>query len=178
MSRVGKLPVQVPGGVEARVDGQSISVKGPKGSLSLLVHPLIEVRQVDGTLQVVRKDDAPRDRSLHGLTRALVANMVHGVSEGFSRTLSIVGIGYKAQLQGKKLVLNLGYSHPIEYPVPEGITIALDNPTTIRVMGADKQRVGQVAAELRELRPVEPYKGKGIRYSDEKVRQKEGKAAS
>jgi large subunit ribosomal protein L6 len=178
MSRIGKLPVQIPAGVEAKIDGQKVSVKGPKGSLSLEVHPLMEIARADGSVEIRRKGNAPLDRSLHGLTRALLANMVHGVTSGFERTLQIVGIGYKAQVQGRKVVLNLGYSHQIEYPIPEGINIAVDNQTTLRVSGADKQKVGQVSAELRKLRPVEPYKGKGIRYSDEKVRQKEGKAAS
>jgi large subunit ribosomal protein L6 len=178
MSRIGKLPVQIPAGVETKIDGQKVSIKGPKGTLSLDVHPLIQLEKADKSVEVRRNGDAPLDRSLHGLTRALLANMVHGVTSGFERTLQIVGIGYKAQVQGKKVVLNLGYSHPIEFPIPEGINIAVDNQTTLRVSGPDKQKVGQVSAELRRLRPVEPYKGKGIRYSDEKVRQKEGKAAS
>lgn len=178
MSRVGKLPVEIPSGVEAKVEGQGVSIKGPKGTLSMTVHPLIQVSKEQQSVLVKRGGDGPQDRSLHGLTRALLANMVHGVTKGFEKTLLIVGIGYKAQVQGRKLTLNLGHSHPIEYPVPEGLNIAVDNQTTIRVSGADKQAVGQVAAELRKLRPVEPYKGKGIRYSDEKVRQKEGKAAS
>ena len=178
MSRIGKVPVQVPSGVEAKIEGRAISVKGPKGTLALDVHPLVTVTQEDGSLVVKRTGEGPLERSLHGVTRALLFNMVHGVTKGFERTLLIVGIGYKAQVQGRKLVLNLGYSHPIEYPFPDGITIAVDGQTTVRVSGSDKQRVGQIAAELRMLRPVEPYKGKGIRYSDERVKQKEGKAAS
>jgi large subunit ribosomal protein L6 len=178
MSRVGKLPVEIPAGVEARIDGQAVTIKGPKGSLSFQVHPLIQLSRSDGSVEVARRGDGPLDRSLHGTTRALLWNMVRGVTKGFERALLIVGIGYKAQVQGRKLVLNLGHSHPIDYPIPEGIVIAVDNQTTIRVSGPDKQQVGQVAAELRRLRPVEPYKGKGIRYADERVRQKEGKAAS
>jgi large subunit ribosomal protein L6 len=178
MSRVGKLPIELPANVQANIDGQQVTFKGPKGTLSLRVHSLIQVSREDGSVLVSRSGNAPQDRSLHGTTRALLANMVRGVTNGFERTLLIVGIGYKAQVQGKKLTLSLGHSHPIEYPFPDGIAIAVDNQTTIRITGADKQRVGQVAAELRKLRPVEPYKGKGIRYSDEKVKQKEGKAAS
>jgi len=178
MSRVGRLPVEIPNGVETKIEGQGISVKGPKGTLSLTVHPLVKIAKDGGSVVVTRGGESALDRSLHGLTRALLANMVRGVTKGFEKTLLIVGIGYKAQVQGRKLTLNLGHSHPIEYPMPEGINITVDNQTTIRVAGADKQKVGQVAAELRKLRPVEPYKGKGIRYSDEKVKQKEGKAAS
>lgn len=178
MSRVGKLPLEIPAGVEAKIDGKSITIKGPRGALSFQVHPLIQVTRVDGTVLVQREGNGPFERSLHGTTRALLANMIRGVTTGFERTLLIVGIGYKAQVQGRKLVLNLGHSHPIEYPFPSGINILVENQTTIRVTGADKQQVGQVAADLRKLRPVEPYKGKGMRYATEKVRQKEGKAAS
>jgi len=178
MSRVGRLPVEIPQGVDAKIEGQSVSIKGPKGTLAVSVHPLIEVSRNDKTLVVQRKSDEREERALHGLTRALLANMVHGVSKGFERSLSIVGIGYKAQVQGKKLTLNLGHSHPIDFPIPDGISISVENQTVVKVLGADKQKVGQVAAEIRKLRPVEPYKGKGIRYTDEVVRQKEGKAAS
>ena len=178
MSRVGKLPIEIPTGVDAKIDGQSVSIKGPKGTMLLQVHPGARVEHAEKTLVVQRRSEDRQDRAIHGLTRALLANMVHGVSKGFERSLTIVGIGYKSQVQGRKLTLSLGYSHPIEYAIPEGINITVDNQTIIKVSGADKQKVGQVAAELRKMRPVEPYKGKGVRYTNEAVRQKEGKAAS
>ena len=177
MSRIGKMPVEVPKGVDIALKGQTFSVKGPKGTLSLEIHPEIEVTVDEGTVKVSRPSDQPRHRALHGLVRALVANMVTGVTEGFSKTLEIVGVGYRADPSGPGLKIQVGYSHPIEYPAPEGVTLECPNQTTIVVSGADKQKVGQAAAEIRSFRPPEPYKGKGIRYQGEHVRRKAGKTA-
>lgn len=177
MSRIGKLPVEIPKGVEFALKGQTASAKGPKGNLSLDIHPEIEVKFEDGRVTVHRPSDQPRHRALHGLTRSLLANMVQGVDEGFSKTLEIVGVGYRADMKGTGLVLNVGYSHVIDYPAPEGVTLECPNQTTIVVSGPDKQKVGQTAAELRAFRPPEPYKGKGIRYQGEHVRRKAGKTA-
>jgi large subunit ribosomal protein L6 len=177
MSRIGKLPVEIPSGVNVRLDGQALHVKGPKGELNLAIHPDIRVEMEGQELQVKRPSDERNHRALHGLTRALVANMVHGVHTGFQKTLEIVGVGYRAEKRGQDLVLNLGYSHQIHYPAPDGITLEAPNPTTVTVSGADKAVVGQVAAEIRGFRPPEPYKGKGVRYQGEQVRRKAGKAA-
>jgi large subunit ribosomal protein L6 len=177
MSRIGKLPVQIPGGVEAKLVGNHLTVKGPKGSLELDVHPEMTIVLEDGELRVSRPSDAKNHKALHGLTRSLVANMVSGVTEGFSRTLEIVGVGYRADAKGKNITLNLGFSHTIEYEPVEGIQLACPNQTTIVVSGIDKQKVGQTAADIRAFRPPEPYKGKGIRYQGEQVRRKAGKTA-
>jgi len=177
MSRVGKLPVPVPEGVEVRVDGSRVSVKGPKGSLEQSFDPDMGIELVDGEVRVTRPTNQVRHRSLHGLTRSLIANMVEGVTEGFRRSLEIQGVGYRAEKRGRNLVLNVGFSHPVEFDVPEGIEIEVENPTLLHVSGADKQLVGEVAAEIRHVRPPEPYKGKGIRYVGEQVRRKAGKAA-
>ena len=178
MSRIGKLPVPVPSGVDVTLDGNDVTVTGPKGELRHSVHPAITVRQEDGTLVVTRSTDEREDRSLHGLTRALLANMVMGVSEGYRRQLDIVGVGYRAALLSPtELRLQLGYSHDVFFAIPDGITAEVPSPTRIILTGADKQQIGQVAANIRKLRKPEPYKGKGIRYSDEVVRRKAGKAA-
>jgi large subunit ribosomal protein L6 len=177
MSRIGKQPVPVPGGVDVKVDDGTVRVKGPKGELSLTFHPEMVVNVGDGEVVVERPSDQARHKALHGLTRSLVANMVEGVTDGFTRTLEIVGVGYRAQKKGNGLTLNLGFSHTIEFEPPAGVTFDLPNQTTVVVQGADKQAVGQVAAEIRGFRPPEPYKGKGIRYQGEQVRRKAGKTA-
>lgn len=171
------MPIEVPKGVDVSLAGQTLSVKGPKGDLSLEVHSEIDVKVDDGVVTVQRPSDLPRHKALHGLVRSLVANMVAGVSEGFSRTLEIVGVGYRADKSGNGITLQLGYSHPIEYPAPAGVDLECPNQTTIVISGADKQKVGQTAAEIRAFRPPEPYKGKGVRYRGEQVRRKAGKTA-
>ncbi len=176
MSRVGKNPIPVPRGVEVKVDGSLVTVKGPKGELSQQIDPDIKLAQEDGQLLVTRPSDQPRHRSMHGLYRTLVSNMVVGVSEGFSRTLEMHGVGYRAQMQGKNLVLNIGFSHPVEIPPPSNIDFEVDGTSKIIVKGASKEQVGQTAADIRKIRPPEPYKGKGIRYEGEYVRRKAGKA--
>ena len=177
MSRIGKMPIEIAQGVDLSLKGRMVSVKGPKGELSLRVHPDMTVTMEDGEARVTRPSDAPKHRALHGLTRSLIANMVEGVSSGFSKTLEIIGIGYRADVKGSGIILNLGYSHTIDYQPPEGVSIELPNQTTVVVAGADKQKVGQAAAEIRSFRPPEPYKGKGIRYLGEQVRRKAGKTA-
>ena len=176
MSRIGRKPITVPAGVEVTIDGSAVTVKGPKGTLSGTFNSKMTIAMDAGVITVTRHDDEKENRSLHGLTRTLIANMVEGVSNGYSKTLDIVGIGYRANMQGKDVVLSVGYSHTVTIEAPEGITITCPSPNQIIVSGADKQVVGQVAAEIRGVRPPEPYKGKGIRYSDEHVRRKEGKA--
>jgi large subunit ribosomal protein L6 len=176
MSRIGKLPIPVPKGVTVTLEGHHVSVKGPKGELARDVHPEIIIVQEDGTISVRRPSDDPRHRALHGLTRSLVFNMVEGVTKGFTKTLEIVGVGYKAENRPYGLQLALGYSHPIEYKAPVGIKLTAPTPTSILVDGANKEVVGQVAAEIRSLRPPEPYKGKGIKYQGEQIRRKAGKA--
>ena len=177
MSRVGRAPITIPGGVQVDVDGPQVVVKGPKGELKRSIRPEMRLVKEGTTLRVERPSDEPHVRALHGLTRALLNNMVLGVSQGFERTLQVEGVGYRAELSGKDLVLNVGYSHPVKIPPPEGISFQVEERTRlIRVLGADKEQVGQVAADIRKVRPPEPYKGKGIRYSGEYVRRKAGKA--
>ena len=178
MSRIGKQPVTLPPKVEVTLSADNhLTVKGPKGQLSLQVHPTIKVKKEDGKLIVERPDDERQSRALHGLTRALLNNMVTGVSTGFRRTLQLEGTGYRAEMKGKNLVVYVGYSHPIEVPPPEGITFTVEERGLIfHIDGIDKQLVGQVAANIRALRPPEPYHGKGIRYKDEVIRRKAGKA--
>ncbi len=179
MSRIGKKPIPIPAGVECKLDGVVLTVKGPKGQLHRDLHPNMRVAIEGASISVTRPTDGRLDRSLHGLTRTLISNMVVGVNEGFSKTLNIVGVGYKVDLKGKALNLNLGYSHSIDYPPPEGIEFDVDNKKNeIIVKGLNKQVVGQVAAEIRMLRPPEPYKGKGVMYAGEKIRRKAGKTAA
>jgi large subunit ribosomal protein L6 len=175
MSRIGKLPIPVPAGVDVTIDGQQISVKGPKGTLAHTVAEPITVEREDGVLQVKRPDDERRNRALHGLTRSLVNNLVVGVTEGYEKKLEIHGVGYRVQLKGSDLEFSLGYSHPVKVTPPEGITFAVETPTRFSVSGIDKQRVGEVAANIRKLRKPDPYKGKGVRYAGEKIRRKVGK---
>jgi len=176
MSRVGRQPIPLPDGVEVKIDGASVSVKGPRGQLERSFDPEMQITLSDGVVTVTRPTDQPRHRSLHGLTRTLVANMVQGVTDGFERTLEIHGVGYKAAKRGDGLVFQLGFSHPVDFPAPDGIEFALESPTLIKVQGIDKQMVGEVAARIRQIRPPEPYKGKGVRYLNEHVRRKAGKA--
>ena len=176
MSRIGRMPVNVPSGVNVKVENGGVRVKGPKGELGIDVAHPISVRVEGNTVLVARPDEEKRSRQLHGLTRTLIANMVDGVTKGFARNLEIVGVGYRAQMQGKKLSLQLGFSHPVVVEPPAGITIAVEGTTKISVSGPDKQQVGQLAAQIRDIRPPEPYKGKGIRYEGERVRRKLGKA--
>lgn len=178
MSRIGKIPVQLPGGVQATLSGATIAVKGPKGRMELDCRGHVKVSQADGALLVERHGDAIQDRAYHGLYQRLLRNMVLGVTEGFKKTLLLNGVGYRAHMDGKTLVLALGYSHDIRYPHEDGIELTTPNQTTIIVQGVDKQRVGQVAAIIRGYRPPEPYKGKGIKYEDEVIRRKEGKAGA
>ncbi len=178
MSRVGKQPIDLPKGVDVNVSGTLCQVKGPKGELKRELHPNMTLEQEDGKLVIKRASDARQDRALHGLTRALVNNMVVGVSEGFAKQLNIVGVGYKVDLKGKNLNLSLGFSHSVDFPPPEGIEFEVDpKANTIKVKGIDKEKVGQTSAEIRKLRPPEPYKGKGVMYADERIRRKAGKAA-
>jgi len=178
MSRIGKQPIPVPSGVEVSIDGTHVTVKGPKGTLEHRTPPTIAVSRDGDELIVTRPDDEREQRALHGLTRSLVANMVQGVSEGYARELEIVGVGYRATAQGpSKLELQVGFSHPVHFEAPEGITFEVPQPTRITVRGCDKQLVGQVAANIRKIRKPEPYKGKGIRYADERVQRKAGKSA-
>jgi large subunit ribosomal protein L6 len=171
------MPVEVPGGVNVSLDGRTLSVKGPKGDLSLDVHPDLDVAVESGSVTLKRPTDQARHKALHGLIRSLVDNMITGVSEGFSKTLEIQGVGYRADVKGRGITLQVGFSNPVEYEPPEGVELECPNQTTIVVSGADKQKVGQTAAEIRAFRPPEPYKGKGIRYQGEHVRRKAGKTA-
>lgn len=175
MSRVAKNPVSIPSGIEIKIDAGKLSVKGPKGRLEHALHPLVVVAQDGGNVTFKPKDDSAFADALSGTTRALVFNMVSGVAKGFEKKLTIIGVGYRAAVQGKKLNLSLGFSHPVVYAIPEGITVECPDQTTIIVRGADKQLVGQVSAEIRAYRPPEPYKGKGVRYADEHVVKKEAK---
>jgi large subunit ribosomal protein L6 len=176
MSRIGKLPIAIPAGVDVAIDGSTVTVKGPKGTLTRQFHPNIAIEKNENTLRVMRPDDAQQNRALHGLTRSLLANMVTGVNDGFKKDLEINGVGYRAMKQGDQLVLNVGYSHQVVMDVPEGLTVEVPAPAKISILGSDKQRVGQFAAEVREKRPPEPYKGKGIKYAAEVIRRKEGKS--
>jgi len=178
MSRIGKLPIAIPDRVSLKIEKNTVYVKGPKGELSQWVDPRIEVEVKDNMVYVKRPSDNRLHRAFHGLYRALIANMITGVSEGFKKNLSIIGIGYRARMEGKKLVLDLGYSHPIRYTPPEGISVVCEKQDLIEITGIDKQLVGQVAAIIRGFRKPEPYKGKGVRYTDEVVKQKAGKAGA
>ena len=179
MSRIGSAPITVPAGVEVKVDANNhITVKGPKGSLERDLVPQIKVEVNEGVINVTRPNDEKENRSLHGLTRTLVANMVTGVTEGYKKTLEVNGVGYRCTKEGNKLVMNIGYSHPVNVEEIDGISIEVPNPNTVVINGIDKQKVGQFAADVRAKRPPEPYKGKGIKYSDEVVRRKEGKTGS
>jgi len=176
VSRIGRMPISVPSGVEVKVDGSTVSVKGPRGELARRFDADMAIALEDGVVSVSRPTDQARHRALHGLTRSLINNMVVGVSEGYEKVLEIHGVGYKAEQRGKALVLSVGFSHTVEMNPPEGVEFSLDSPTVLRVKGIDKEKVGQVAAEVRKVRPPEPYKGKGIRYQGEHVRRKAGKA--
>lgn len=177
MSRIGRMPVTIPQGVAVSIQGNQVTVKGPKGQLSRQFHPDIRIDMQDGHLVVSRPSDAPQHRALHGLTRALLANMVQGVAEGFRKHLEIEGVGYRADVQGTNLVLNVGYSHPIQVTPPQGITFSVDKSgKVLTVEGIDKELVGEIAARIRRVRKPEPYKGKGIRYAGERIRRKAGKA--
>ena len=177
MSRVGRMPIEVPNGVQVEIKGSNVHVKGPKGELKRTFSPLIELLKDGDVITVNRKSDSPAERALHGTTRAVLANMVHGVSSGFEVTLEVEGVGYRAEVAGKNLVLNVGYSHPVEIEPPDGISFEADQKTRqIKVLGYDKELVGQIASNVRNVRPPEPYHGKGIRYAGEYVRRKAGKA--
>jgi len=177
VSRVGRLPIEVPAGVDVKIDGSYVKVKGPKGEMEFTFTPEMAIKKEDGTIVVERPSDQPTHRALHGTTRSILNNMITGVSEGFERVLEIEGVGYRAEVSGKNLVINVGFSHPVTVNPPEGITFEVDMKVRqIKVSGYDKQVVGQVAADIRKLRPPEPYKGKGIRYKGEYVRRKPGKA--
>ena len=176
MSRIGKRPIPVPANVQATVEGQTVKVKGPRGELTRTLHPAMTLSLANGTLTVARPSDENEHKALHGLTRTLVANMVEGVTAGYRKQLDIIGVGYKAEARPYGLQLALGFSHPVEFRAPKGIKLSAPQPTQIVIEGADKEMVGQVAAELRSLRPPEPYKGKGIKYAGEQLRRKAGKA--
>jgi len=176
MSRIGKAPVEVPTAVNVEISDRLVRVTGPRGELSVPIGRGVEVRQEDGSLVLTRASESPEHKAMHGLTRSLIQNAVTGVTDGFTRTLNIAGVGYRAALQGRDINLQVGYSHPVAVAPREGIEFEVPNATTIIVRGNDKQQVGQMAAEIRKVRPPEPYKGKGIRYSDEQIRRKVGKA--
>ena len=176
MSRIGNAPITVPDDVEVKIDGNKVTVKGPKGTLEREIHKNISIAMENNVITFKRPDDEPVNRSLHGLTRTLINNMIHGVKEEYTRELQINGVGYRAAKQGNKLVMNLGYSHPVEMEQPEGITFDVPNPNTIIVRGIDKEKVGQTAAVIRTKRPPEVYRGKGIKYAEEVIRRREGKA--
>jgi large subunit ribosomal protein L6 len=176
MSRIGRLPITIPSTVDVTIDGRHVTVKGPKGSLSRELHPDMTLTREDGTLVVTRPTEQKMHKQLHGLTRTLVNNMVVGVTDGYRKGLEITGVGYRAALSGRKLMLNLGYSHQIEIDPPEGVTFEVENPTRLAVVGIDKELVGQIAAKVRSTRKPEPYKGKGVRYAGEYIRRKAGKA--
>ncbi|AMY17898.1 50S ribosomal protein L6 [Rhodococcus kroppenstedtii] len=176
MSRIGKLPVTVPAGVDVTIDGQDVTVKGPKGTLSLTIaEPIAVAKNDDGSISVTRPDDERRSRSLHGLSRTLVANLITGVTTGYTTKMEIHGVGYRVALKGNDLEFALGFSHPVPIPAPEGITFAVETPTRFSVSGIDKQKVGQISANIRRLRRPDPYKGKGVRYEGEQIRRKVGK---
>ena len=176
MSRIGRLPIPVPAGVDITIDGSHVAVTGPKGQLARDISPVLSLVREDGILRVERPNDLKKSRELHGLTRTLIANMVIGVTTGYRKGLEITGVGYRAQLVGRKLQLSLGYSHPIEIDPPEGISFEVENPTRLAVTGIDKELVGHVAARVRQMRKPEPYKGKGVRYVGEVIRRKAGKS--
>ena len=176
MSRIGRMPITVPSGVEVSITGQSVAVKGPKGSLAIAVPAPIQVSQADGVITVARPNEERVTRSLHGLSRSLVANMITGVTTGYSLTVNIVGVGYRVAEKGKDLEFQLGYSHPINFPAPEGISYKVESPTKLIISGIDKQLVGETAAKIKKLRKADPYKGKGLRLEGEAVRRKAGKA--
>ncbi len=176
MSRIGLKPITIPAGVDVNIDANTVTVKGPNGTLTMDAHPNMDISVEGSEIIVSRPNDQKENRSLHGLTRTLIANMVTGVTEGFKKTLEVNGVGYRVQLQGSTLVMNLGFSHQVTMEAPEGIKIECPSANSIVISGADKQKVGQFAAQVREKRPPEPYKGKGIKYSDEHIRRKEGKA--
>jgi len=180
MSRIGKQLIEIPSGVEVKLDGQVLTAKGPKGELKMDVHPNMIIEINENIIAVKRPNDERENRALHGLTRSLVWNMVEGVSKGYAKTLEIIGVGYKVAVQGKKIVLHLGHSHPIDYIAPEGIEFSVDEKkkNILTISGIDKQLVGEVAAKIRSYRPPEPYKGKGVKYIDEHIRRKAGKAAA
>ena len=178
MSRIGKMPIPVPNGVDVAIDGQTVTVKGPKGELSRTFQPILTIEREGDDIIVKRPDDSREAKSLHGLTRTLLHNMVVGVHETYKKELEINGVGYRAAKEGKNLVMNLGYSHPVTVPEVEGITIEVPAPNKVVIIGCDKQQVGQFAAEVREKRPPEPYKGKGIKYVDEVIRRKVGKTGA
>lgn len=177
MSRIGKVPIRLPDGVKIDLAGGTVKVAGPKGKLECSVPPGVKVEVADGKLQVQRQGETRQARSAHGLAQRLIANMVHGVTAGFSRTLEIVGVGYRAEARGQALNLSLGFSHPILFQLPPGVVAKVDKQTVITLESMDRQLLGETAAQIRRLRPPEPYKGKGVRYSDEKIRRKAGKAA-
>jgi large subunit ribosomal protein L6 len=176
MSRIGRLPIAVPAGVDVTIDGRQVTIKGPKGELTRELHPDMTVVREDGSIVVRRPTEQKQHKQLHGLTRTLVNNMVVGVTTGYRKPLEITGVGYRASLVGRKLQLNLGYSHPIEIEPPAGVSFELENPTRLTVVGIDKELVGQIAARVRSTRKPEPYKGKGVRYAGERIRRKAGKA--
>jgi len=176
MSRIGKMPIAIPAGVDVAIDGSTVTVKGPKGTLTRQFHPSVAIEKKENTLRVARPDDTQQNRALHGLSRSLLANMVTGVNDGFKKELEVNGVGYRAMKEGGRLVMNLGYSHQVSMDAPEGITVEVPQPNKIVILGSDKQKVGQFAAEVREKRPPEPYKGKGIKYAAEVIRRKEGKS--
>jgi large subunit ribosomal protein L6 len=178
MSRIGKKPVAVPKGVTLELQGQTVAVKGPKGELRRTLHPEMTLAMADGNFTVARPSDEPKHKALHGLSRTLVQNMIEGVTKGFSKTLEIQGVGYKAEAKPYGVNLIVGFSHPVKYEAPKGIKISVENNTVVKIEGADKEIVGQVAAELRAVRPPEPYKGKGVRYQGEQVRRKAGKTGA
>ena len=178
MSRIGKKPVTVPKGVTLELQGNTVAVKGPKGELRRTLHPEMHVAMADGSFTVSRPSDEPRHKALHGLSRTLVQNMIDGVTKGFTKTLEIQGVGYKAEAKPYGVNLIVGFSHPVKYEAPKGIKISVENNTVVKIEGADKEIVGQVASELRNVRPPEPYKGKGVRYQGEQVRRKAGKTGA
>ncbi|TDM14109.1 50S ribosomal protein L6 [Macrococcus bovicus] len=175
MSRVGKKIIDIPAGVEVKINGNTVTVKGPKGELTRTFNEEMTYNLEENTLEVVRPSDSKAHKTIHGTTRALLANMVEGVSKGFEKKLELIGVGYRAQMQGKNLILNVGYSHPVEIVAEDGITLSVEKNTSVKVEGISKERVGAIASNIRATRPPEPYKGKGIRYEGEYVRRKEGK---
>ena len=177
MSRIGKLPIKLPAGVKVNLAGSSVTIEGPKGRLEMPIDPAVTLENREGVLHLRRRDDERRTRGVHGLTRKLVANMVEGVSAGFTRVLEINGVGYRAEVKGNAIHFSLGYSHPIVFQLPKGVSAKVDRQTVVTLESADKQVLGEVAAMIRELRPPEPYKGKGVKYAEERIRRKAGKAA-